>query len=663
MATTATAPTTALQTGPHRLSAPEAENCIRNGGPIFRVLPGSIRSPNNSVSFALRPPSLVGEDIDATFGLAVFTEWRKKQTSSLSSECGTDLALSTLTYSESKGIFTLDLALSTCDEPSLRNALSSLAAEALQEAVARHLTEGGDERLHVSSSGNKYYCPPYPVPDAVIRGTCTCSPPSRNSFNAACARLNDIWNGVESLDDAFDDVRRRISAALGLRTRHHIILHPSGTDAEYTPLLIATLAAESLSCSSVINVVVGVGEVGSNTPHAAGGNHFSEFVPVSGPLNVRTPTPSTLVRDDSALPDGTTVLELKARLPDGSLLPDFDALVLDAITAADQPSSNPTANGAKPFFILHAVDGSKLGSRITSRKLVTDIQARLGNRVLIVLDACQGRTESDELDWYLERGAVVLSTASKFYSAPGFCGMAVVPDCVAGGLKQGAGSGSGEGGKRQGQGVVQVTIPEGLGDYLTRPQVPKGLGGLRAALPAKPVNVGLLLRWACGVVEMERVARAGGAAREGIRKWVLGVRELITREYGWLELMSEVSGEGGHASQLGGVNSIIAFKLLQGEDRVPLKTPALKQIHRWLTADVAGLLPEEASEEERGTARASYFIGQPVDLGDFAVLRLAIGAALAAELGEDPGFLDTALREDARILDKIGVLMKYHEVM
>jgi hypothetical protein len=656
MATSATALTTALQAGLHRLSAPEAENCIRSAGPIFRVLPGSPRPPQRTVSFALRPPSLVGEDIDATFGLAVFTAWGKKESGSLPPECGANnVALPNLTYSESKGTFTLDLAWSNCNEPVLRNALFSLAAEALQEAVARHLAEGGDERLHVSASGNKYYCSPRPVPDAVIRGTCTCSPPSRNSFNAACARLDAIWNGVESFDEGFDDIRRRISAALSLRTRHHIILHPSGTDAEYTPLLIATLAAKSLSCSGVITVVVGVGEVGSNTPHAAGGNHFSEFVPIckgsSGYYsNPRTPTPSTLVRDDSSLPDGTTVLELKARLPDGSLLPDFDTLVANAITGADHPSPTPS-RGAKPFFILHAVDGSKLGNRITSRKLVTDMQSRLGNRVLVVLDACQGRTEPDELDWYLSRGAVVLMTASKFYSAPGFCGMAVVPDVVAGGLK-------GEGLKG-----TEVVVPDGLGHYLTQPQVPKELAGFRAALPAKPVNVGLFLRWACGVVEMERVARAGGAAREGIRRWVLAVRELMAREYEWLELMPEVSGEGGHASQLGGVNSILAFKLLDGGGRGPLKTAALKQIHRWLTADVAAWLPDEATEAERSAAKLICFIGQPVDLGDFAVLRFAIGAALAAELGEDPGFLDTALREDARILEKIRVLLKYHEVM
>ncbi|KAK4446252.1 pyridoxal phosphate-dependent transferase, major region, subdomain 1 [Podospora aff. communis PSN243] len=638
-ATTTAATTTPFQAVPYRLSTAEAENCIRNAGPVFRVVPGKSRLSPFTVSFTLRPPSHTSDDVDPTFGLAVFTEWQKAHGPS-SRDCGDDLSLPNLSYSETKGIFTLDLSLSHCDEQSLRNALSTLAAEALQEATSRHLTEGGDERLHLTPSGNKYFCPPHPVPNAIIRGTCTCSPPSRNAFNAACARLNDIWNGVESLDDAFDDTRRRISAVLALRTRHHIILHPSGTDAEYTPLLIATLTAASLGCTGVVNVVTGLGEVGSNTPNAAAGTHFSEYVPLGSNSNLHlpTPTPSTLVRSDSSLPDGTTVLSLSARSPDGSLLPDFDTTVLNSI-----PPSDPTSK-SDPFYIIHAVDGSKLGSRITTRHLVTTLQSRLGARSLTVLDACQGRTESEELDWYLSRGAVVLMTASKFYSAPGFCGMAIVPDSVAGVLKK-------EG----------IQIGEGLGGYLGQMQVPKALPGLRGALPGKPVNVGLLLRWACGVSEMERVARAGAAAREGIRRWVGGVREVMGG-CGFLEVLEEREGEGGHASQLGGVNSIVPFKVF-GAEGAPMKTAGLKKVHRLLTADGEGLLPGEASEEEREMVRLRCFIGQPVDMGGYAVLRFAIGAALAAELGEDPDFLETALREDRKVLDKIGVLLKYHEVL
>lgn len=223
--------------------------------------------------------------------------------------------------------------------------------------------------------------------------------------------------------------------------------------------------------------------------------------------------------------------------------------------------------------------------------------------------------------------------------------MAVVPDSVSSLLKDGA------------------TVPPGLGDYLTRFQVPSSLKAFRTALPANPANIGLLLRWMCGVAEMERMARVGPGARAGIRSWVYGVRDLIRREYPNLELMPETSSASGQASQLGGDNSIIAFKLLAGENKNPLQTATLKRIHQWLTADVSSLLPDSASDGEREAVAFKCFIGQPVDLGSFAILRLAIGAALASELGEDPSVLDIALTEDARILDKIEVLLKYHEDM
>ncbi|KAK0721892.1 hypothetical protein B0T26DRAFT_700616 [Lasiosphaeria miniovina] len=603
------------------LSTAEVGNCIRSAGPIFQVLPPGHQARTDIISFRLQPPTTAGEKSSAPFGLKVYNEWLKG-----------DHALLGLSFSQSTASFELDVGPSSHlrDEIELRNTLASLSALALEAAVEQHLTEGGDERLSLSSGGNLYHCPPRPVPGAIIRGTCTCSPPSRHALDAACARLKNIWDGIEDFGEAFDDVRHRISAALGLQIQHHIVLHPSGTDAEYTPLVIGTSSAKALGCSGVVNVVVGVGEVGSNTPKAAGGRHFSKFMPNGG-----ADSSKALVDD---FPEGTKVLELKARLADGEAVPDFEQQVMNAI-------EDISACSEKPFFIVHAVDGSKLGARVTNHKLVTDIQAKLGKRVLIVLDACQGRTESEELDWYLSHGAVVLMTASKFYGAPGFCGMAVVPDSAASLLKKGA------------------SIPPGLSDYLTKYHVPSSLEALHEALPAQPINVGLLLRWTCGVVEMERMAHAGPSGREGIRRWVYAVKDLIRREHPNLELMSESSCAISQASQLGGVNSIISFKLLAGENRTALGTAVLKQIHRYLVKDVSGLLPNSADEDERRAAAAICFIGQPVDVGDFAVLRLAIGAALAAALGGNPRGLEMALKEDKRVLDKIEVPLKYYEVM
>ncbi|KAL2022186.1 hypothetical protein VTK56DRAFT_6015 [Thermocarpiscus australiensis] len=642
--------TVTCQRGPCFVSASEVEVRIRNAGPIFQVLPphGKELSETDSlngsakrgtgVRFILLPPTITTTKRITAFNQKVCKAWLESAALSCNG-----VVTPAITYDEAIGALRLD-SLSPdlypdgffLSEAGLRTALDSLVAVALQEAVKQHLTEGGDERLHLSpaTGGNKYFCPPHPVPDAILRGSCTCSPPSSHAFDAACRLLNRVWNGEESLEGAFDDVRERISRALGFQTPHHIVLHPSGTDAEFTALLVGAKTAKALGCTGIVNVVVGAGEVGSNTANAAGGRHFSKYMPNGG-----VESSEKLVYD---FPEGTKVVQLRARQADGSMMPDFDQLVLNALEEA-------AASAQKPFFIVHAVDGSKVGSHITSRKLVGEVQARSGRRTLVVLDACQGRTEREEVDWYLARGAVVLITASKFYGAPGFCAMAVVPDSIASLLKH----------------DDDAEVPSGIADYLTQFQVPSALKAIRTALPREPVNVGLLLRWTCGVAEMERFASVGPKAGEGIRRWVRGLQGLISLGYPNLELLpaDDNSRDIGQVSQLGGVNSIISFKLLSGESKRRLGIAALRQIHQWMTTDVSSLLPVSASEAERKAVRVKCFIGQPVDLGSFEILRLAIGAALASDLGEDPTRLESALGDDAKVLDKMNVLVKYHGLM
>ncbi len=142
-----------------------------------------------------------------------------------------------------------------------------------------------------------------------------------------------------------------------------------------------------------------------------------------------------------------------------------------------------------------------------------------------------------------------------------------------------------------------------------------------------------------------------------------GARELI-RQSPRLELLVDGTSPD-QPSQLGGVNSILSFKL-RADDGHYLGMETLRRLHKWMAADVSGLLPSSASETEKGVAALKCFIGQPVDLGDVAVLRLALGAGPASELGqedEDGGRLETALADDVRIIDKIMLFLRDREAM
>ncbi len=181
----------APQSGSRFLSAGEVEECIRNTSRVFQVLslggkmlPGII-SPYDTVrqgssgldGFALRPPTIFERESTISFSTRVFRAWLKTGAFSYSG-----IALPGISYIETTGTFRLD-AIGPGHYPGdyfldvrgLNMTLQSLADVALREAVKQHLTEGGDERLHLSpkTGENKYFCPPCPAADVIIRGSCT----------------------------------------------------------------------------------------------------------------------------------------------------------------------------------------------------------------------------------------------------------------------------------------------------------------------------------------------------------------------------------------------------------------------------------------------------------------------------------------------------------
>jgi hypothetical protein len=270
------------------------------------------------------------------------------------------------------------------------------------------------------------------------------------------------------------------------------------------------------------------------------------------------------------------------------------------------------------------------------------------DRVLLVLDACQCRSEPEELDWFLQRGGLVLVTASKFYGAPGFCGAVLVPEAASKHLEE------------------EVEAPAGLRDYITRYEVPRSMTKLYNALPSGPKNIGLLLRWTCGVTEMEQFAMAGTRAKIAIGEWVAGVRKLVCDRRPALDLLeSDCDTACAHRdmTRAGGVNSVVSIKFLANCGTRHIDATTLKQVHRWMTQDMSAALPAHATKAERAAAALRCFVGQPVQMGSFGVLRLAISAPLARHIAEDPAHFAEALTEDGRVLDKMIVLTRHCEYL
>lgn len=101
----------------------------------------------------------------------------------------------------------------------------------------------------------------------------------------------------EKIEVTFDSMNQqlisRLKKALGIGAEGvegEILLFPSGSDAEFLPLILALVRSQNLAKKignggpeaqkvQVYNFVTAAGEVGSGTPNASSGKHFSVDAP------------------------------------------------------------------------------------------------------------------------------------------------------------------------------------------------------------------------------------------------------------------------------------------------------------------------------------------------------------------------------------------------
>ena len=143
------------------------------------------------------------------------------------------------------------------------------------------LTEGGDDRLVLDpvSGTNKYHQKPFVASEALFRGSCTCNSPTQVSYDAAEQYYQKFKSGDLSVEVVMQEIRERLAKLYKLDKDIGIFLTPSGSDAEYIPVLLA----QSMNPNKKItNIVTCNEEVGSGTLDAAGGRFFSTVEPITG---------------------------------------------------------------------------------------------------------------------------------------------------------------------------------------------------------------------------------------------------------------------------------------------------------------------------------------------------------------------------------------------
>lgn len=330
------------------------------------------------------------------------------------------------------------------------------------------MTEGGDARivLDPATGLNRYHSAPRPG-TGLAYASSTANDISPAAFAHVEARLAEIDQQGGLSPDSYaaelETLRVRIRRAYGVRGDIAVVFAPSGTDLEY----VALASAAGRAPGGTHNILLGADEVGSGCIHSAHGCYFADETALG-----------VSVRPGQSVPGlGETHVDLvDIPVRDGEGRARLSAEIASAMDA-----SIDAAKAAGRHALVHVVHGSKTGLILPAMDDIDDLRTRHGGAATFIVDACQARITSDAVTGYLERGAIVFVTGSKFMGGPPFSGFALVPP----GLARDA-----------------APLPAGLATIFRRAEWPEGWPG-REALPDS-ANLGLLLRLDAAIFELER---------------------------------------------------------------------------------------------------------------------------------------------------------------
>ena len=548
-----------------------------------------------------------------------------------------------------------------------------LEASIVHESVVTLMEKGSDDRstFHGELRLNKYFTGMYArANDLLHRGTCTSSSPTEGALEASKEMVHRLWDGDVHADvELMDEVRERVEG-LFCDGAGRMVIHPSGTDAETMPLLQAVLESrhlareglkdksfnrpsqfsDDLERGNVVSLVACAGEVGSGTTEAAMGRFFSKSVPLGGnhvAMGQELPALHDLADMDA--------VELVARGgPDaleGGARKDYDELIL--AEAKKALASDPAC-----VVVLHTVAGSKTGLRLPSPQVSELLTQEYGHRVVSVLDACQMRHHPDLIPRWLQEQGPVLMTSSKFFGGPSFGSGVFFPHAAVDRINVHL---------EEEAPMTLAVLAEACASYRTHHDIGDVLPKLHDAMPPGFCNVGVLLRWAAGLHEMETLQaeteKAGGLEQveEKVHEWVHAMRSAATEFGPHLEYVPAMDYEGDW--QLGGVNTIVSVRLRSEPDGAFLSTAELKKVYALMTADISEFLQPDSTMAERRVASQKCLTGQPVDIPGGSVLRTVLGAAQLKDLVSGKQNLESMLEDDKVLLSKLALIARQYDYL
>ena len=455
---------------------------------------------------------------------------------------------------------------------------------------AELLTSGCDNRLKAVADGlNRYGCGVLPR-EEIAFGSCSCSTPTADATAAVehlIAQLRSTHTPKWIVNQSIEGVRSTLRWHLRIPADVEIALTPSGTDAE----LLAVALADRNPDRPIFNLVVGAGEVGSGTIHAAAGIHYDNRVPRGNEVVAGEPV-------DRGFHSRIRAETVAVRDSQGRIRSPIDL---------DSEIQERVANAVDAGYqvLLHAVAHSKTGIFAPRLQTLDLLSRRLPDDVVVLVDAAQGRLGSTfgtvALGPLLERGWIIQFTGSKFFGGPPFSAALMVPSSL--NVHQ------------RGRG-----LPDSFGQYFSRSELPSSWNAIRRSMDSW-INIPAILRWVAAAQEMDLFFAVPSHRRSTILEAFRSSAVRNLEETSLLEPMPLFNhAESDWAHLEGTFDTVFSFKAVH--DGTPLNARQLRKLHQSLNSSSNGEAPIQ--------------LGQPVSIAPgHDVLRLALGAPMVRRVACD----------------------------
>lgn len=423
------------------------------------------------------------------------------------------------------------------------------------------ITSGGDERIRLEPGigRNKYLMNPLSFKGLLCRGSCTCNSLNEESYSA----VKSTYQWYQNV--GYGRVRsNQIDRLYNLLSKDYhnefdLLIAPSGSDLAYIPLFVANILYPGQKIKSFITCPE---ELGTGSIMAMSGKYYYETDKYGIDRN----------KGEDVFHDlDIETFKFPARNEEGHIV-DHQSRILETMSEHRQSAR-----------LGHLVVGSKSGIEDN-----LDIIHKCGEEVIWTVDLCQLRNSSKLIHQLLDWNCMIMITGSKFYQAPPFCGLMLIPKSISDRIRQYRGE-----------------VDAGFHHLFSRYNFPLSWSHMRSQF--KPFeNLGLLLRWEAAIVEMEAFDKIPLHISMGkVNEWHDFIQGKIM-DFDNLELMPQQEQTN---------NSIISFRI--------------KKKGGYLEYDDLKVIYDKCLLNEHPELKGGYnhfSIGQPVRYGNKAFLRIALGS-------------------------------------